>query len=171
MPLMHATASVSLVLPIRQRRLHAGQWHLWSNTSPFGWTSWTMDSTHRQRLHVVAPVDWNSLPTHPRSTSICRGQFTDRLKTWFVWINCPEKFNSSLCPSVVFTYHKLLAKFIYNNFRGGYLSFQVRRKFLLAPRHVLNKLHKAHRLSSCNRAIPLKAIDSRISVLASLTLI
>ena len=47
----------------------------------------------------------------------------------------------------------------------SYLSFQVRRKC-----HVMDKLHKTHRLSSCNRAISLKAFGRSISVLASFAL-
>ena len=32
-------------------------------------------------FHVAAPVVWNSLPTHLRSTSVSREQFRDGLKT------------------------------------------------------------------------------------------
>jgi len=103
---------------------------------------------------------------------------SDNIKFWcravysswhLVCLNlCREKFNSASCPSVVDTYH---ISYKWNSFTTIYirgyiiLSFQVLWKFLLAPRHVMDKLHKAHRLSSCSRAIPLKPFDKSISVL------
>jgi len=72
-----------------QRCLHAGRWHTWSGTSPFGWTLWhvgllipqTRTQLGRRSFHGAAPTVWNSLPTHLHSTSISRGQFRDGLKT------------------------------------------------------------------------------------------
>jgi len=52
-----------------------------------------------------------------------------------------------------------------------YLLFQMRRKFLLAPGQMSDKLHRTHHLSSCNRAMSLKTFDGSISVPASFTLI
>ena len=52
-----------------------------------------------------------------------------------------------------------------------YLLFQMRRKLLLAPGQMSDKLHKTHRRSDSNNAMSLKTFDRSISVPASFTLI
>jgi len=42
---------------------------------------WTRTRFGQQSFHFAAPVVWNSLPTHLRSTFVSRKQFRDGLKT------------------------------------------------------------------------------------------
>jgi len=68
-------------------------------------------------------------------------------------------------PSIISLIYAQAATYIHS-----YMSLQVRRTFLMAPRHMMDELHKTSRHSSCNREKPSKHFDSHISVLARLPL-
>jgi len=68
-----------------QQRLHPSRRHFWSGKSSFGrkprHDSSTRTQLGRRSFHAAAPAVWNALPSHPRSSSISRGQFRAGLKT------------------------------------------------------------------------------------------
>ena len=118
--------------------------------------------------HVVEVRDSDNIKSYCRYDSaadfVCLSLFSSQQ------FNSSSSYFVQSCPLFVLTYqihYFNLSTVIYIR---DYHLFQVRRIFLMAPHHVMDKLHKPHRHGSCNSTIPLKPFDRSISVLASLIL-